>query len=640
MCACFTMWLLSGIAVPTWVLYTPTTSPSGRTNYVDVDGKIWEGPESFNLSRPVVRWSLPTSPYVGDSLAGGIRWALHPDFCSALLPLFPEESSVLAQYSFLSCRELREAIAEALDTWAINHVYLHFQDVSLECEQTPGALVGDSCTLAEVYIVPGQKEESANSYAADLAAYVTNDLSHLISNPVTTSGQQIEGRGLRRSRMTVSRQICWYLDTTFCYNFHRMNQNGVDVLLVMQLTSALIYILSGLCLLYVLLRILFALLRPGEALISGRPTHAKIALDRRSTEVQMPTHYCGGTRSDSLLEYLAVMPVGLVLFAAFWMIFLPIFYLEVFMPCYECFDFQATIAHEIGHVLGFDHPDNQAELNLKATAEMGPATCLDPLSNVELTPLEEGLDSLMFSVTRHRQRNCLTSDDLEGLNFLYPTCEQKISTVQCNVSPRLSGWLRLLLAVGFPYMLVTIILLALQCCVRSFQKRKAERLETAVTELDDARLTLKRDRSRYRQKLAAVETKLTQLRSANRKKSAAPTSRGSSATRSSIFNLYGLLGPKSSGLGDVEQEHQCELEREAQGRHSAGQRSGSSCGLSRGESSQVLSGRPTALCEPVMEDDTEDAQAEEHAPSVQQLMGQQSVVSEPSCTQHLTHVFL
>ena len=35
----------------------------------------------------------------------------------------------------------------------------------------------------------------------------------------------------------------------------------------------------------------------------------------------------------------------------------PLFYFRVFVPCIACYDFEAAVAHEIGHLLGFDHPD-------------------------------------------------------------------------------------------------------------------------------------------------------------------------------------------------------------------------------------------------------------------------------------------
>ena len=48
-------------------------------------------------------------------------------------------------------------------------------------------------------------------------------------------------------------------------------------------------------------------------------------------------HRCG-----PLLDYLAQMSVGWVMLALFWLCFCPIFYFRVFLPCWDCFDFEAT----------------------------------------------------------------------------------------------------------------------------------------------------------------------------------------------------------------------------------------------------------------------------------------------------------
>jgi hypothetical protein len=50
----------------------------------------------------------------------------------------------------------------------------------------------------------------------------------------------------------------------------------------------------------------------------------------------------------------------------------PIFYERIFLPCWNCFDFEATMAHEIGHVLGFSHPDTLSLLNLKVSPSPRP----------------------------------------------------------------------------------------------------------------------------------------------------------------------------------------------------------------------------------------------------------------------------
>ena len=56
--------------------------------------------------------------------------------------------------------------------------------------------------------------------------------------PYTTAGQRIlPGRGLRKTLMEVSDDICWYLDATFCYGFNRYREDGHDVEQVIQARS-------------------------------------------------------------------------------------------------------------------------------------------------------------------------------------------------------------------------------------------------------------------------------------------------------------------------------------------------------------------------------------------------------------------
>ena len=50
-----------------------------------------------------------------------------------------------------------------------------------------------------------------------------------------------------------------------------------------------------------------------------------------------------------------------------------------------------------------------------------------------------------------RSQACLSVDDLDGLNYLYPTCDlTRQQPPSCVKSRRNSGWLRLVLSCGAP----------------------------------------------------------------------------------------------------------------------------------------------------------------------------------------------
>ena len=56
------------------------------------------------------------------------------------------------------------------------------------------------------------------------------------------------------------------------------------------------------------------------------------------------------------------------------------------------------------------------------------------------------VDSIMYSLTTHQARPCLSVDDLDGLNHLYPSCEHaRLEDPICIKSSRNIGYARLFL---------------------------------------------------------------------------------------------------------------------------------------------------------------------------------------------------
>ena len=77
--------LLTAPFCTAWVLYSPFAEPYSK------DQTKWLNPSSFDLAEQVARWDQPTDVFSDSALGGGISWALSPNFCENLLPMFPEE---------------------------------------------------------------------------------------------------------------------------------------------------------------------------------------------------------------------------------------------------------------------------------------------------------------------------------------------------------------------------------------------------------------------------------------------------------------------------------------------------------------------------------------------------------------------
>ena len=170
------------------------------------------------------------------------------------------------------------------------------------------------------------------------------------------------------------------------------------------------------------------------------------------------------------------------------------------------------MAHEVGHTLGFDHPDERSTENLEPTCtprsrrdvsprsdphqmstEFPPilarilagtiseSTCHTPYACSTLREYQTSQGSIMHSLTRHEPRTCLAETDMAGLHALYPTCNELIPTeISCVKATRLSGWLRLASVVGIPFLIAVVVIMVPLHFIRRRDQRKIKKLSDDV----------------------------------------------------------------------------------------------------------------------------------------------------------------
>ena len=146
---------------------------------------------------------------------------------------------------------------------------------------------------------------------------------------------------------------------------------------------------------------------------------------------------------------------------------LPLAFFVELEPCWKCRDLGAALAHEVGHALGFDDPAARpaAALHRINSSEYD---CLRPWDGVEIGAVDEPSadaslmaffgplvqlvnasynesDPSQSSYAPYQNvdaegrryglrgpRRCLAQDDLDALNFAYPTCQHARDAPTCT----------------------------------------------------------------------------------------------------------------------------------------------------------------------------------------------------------------
>merc|ERR1719305_366463 len=91
-------------------------------------------------------------------------------------------------------------------------------------------------------------------------------------------------------------------------------------------------------------------------------------------------------------------------------------------------------------------------------------------------------DSIMEAFTQHNPSVCLTYDDLEALNVIYPQCEYAISEPVCYKTEYYIGWIRLGVWVGLPIIFMLLLIMLLSASVRKHQFKRMGSLHNLVKE--------------------------------------------------------------------------------------------------------------------------------------------------------------
>lgn len=432
-------------------------------------------------------WTLPSDPLDERGLGASITYAIDPALCAELLPRVAEG---FWTNSFVDCGVLERSISRAFAAFADNHPHISFTDVSHAA--SPAAVAN-----AEILLTVRAPNASAAIFDDDEAAAMvpyarltntfrsTNGLSHVLKvGSLLQPRQTIEVYG-GRIEFDDTPSTCWYVDSHFCapFNFQKRSTSpssaaaggGAFIMLPWLL------LMGGVCYDFAW-RVRTIIRHRREQLAqlnAGSKEFGSVAASQENLYWRVQA-VLGAIHSMSLIGaslrlYLIMVP---------WA-----FYQSIVIACFECHDFEAAAAHQIGHLLGLAHPNmpagaqlepeyasSAAAHNLSANyyngllaggGVMNASNCLHVWDEVragvpEGVVYEErgGRTSMMerFTGAHLPTGACLRQDDYEALLTLYPVCATHgVPTAPvCNNAPLNLGLLAVLTAVSAPFLLAIV----------------------------------------------------------------------------------------------------------------------------------------------------------------------------------------
>lgn len=152
------------------------------------------------------RWSNVPGSVLSNvrGLGAGLEYAIAPEFCSQITPLFKDRQPP-------TCQQIKTEIQTALDHWGQNHPFLQFTNVSpslpaqLPPQGIPDPWRGFGAEIDFFVLSP-----EAYPLVANFGAYTS--FWYTDQNPIGVQGQPLPGKTINSADIIFNNQSCYFLD--------------------------------------------------------------------------------------------------------------------------------------------------------------------------------------------------------------------------------------------------------------------------------------------------------------------------------------------------------------------------------------------------------------------------------------------